>query len=314
MLTHGNRSASCEALRLAWRWTAHDRLVLALPLFHVHGLGVGLHGTLLARRLGGAPPALRRRRGARRRARRTTRRSSSACPRCTPRLATSASGSPSSPGCASASRARRRCRPRCTTTLARPGRRPRPRALRHDRDDHERVEPLRRRAAGRAPSASRSPASRCGSTSRRARSCCAARTCSPATGAARRRPRAAFTDDGWFRTGDVGARRCRRLPAHRRSGQGADHLAVATTCTPARWRTCCSSTLRSRRSRWWGSRPTSGASWWSPSSCPRPTGTTPTPLLAFAAEHLAPYKRPRRVRYVDELPRNALGKVVRSLL
>ena len=32
---------------MAWRWTADDRLVLALPLFHVHGLGVGLHGTLL---------------------------------------------------------------------------------------------------------------------------------------------------------------------------------------------------------------------------------------------------------------------------
>ncbi len=47
MLTHGNTLASCEALRLAWRWTATDRLVLALPLFHVHGLGVGLHGTLL---------------------------------------------------------------------------------------------------------------------------------------------------------------------------------------------------------------------------------------------------------------------------
>ena len=39
---------------------------------------------------------------------------------------------------------------------------------------------------------------------------------------------------------------------------------------------------------------------------------TPTTLLAFAAEHLAPYKRPRRVRYVDALPRNALGKVVRG--
>jgi malonyl-CoA/methylmalonyl-CoA synthetase len=33
---------------LAWRWTAADRLVLALPLFHAHGLCVGLHGTLLA--------------------------------------------------------------------------------------------------------------------------------------------------------------------------------------------------------------------------------------------------------------------------
>ena len=35
-------------------------------------------------------------------------------------------------------------------------------------------------------------------------------------------------------------------------------------------------------------------------------------LLAFAAEHLAAFKRPRIVRYVDALPRNALGKVVRS--
>jgi acyl-CoA synthetase (AMP-forming)/AMP-acid ligase II len=34
-------------LRLAWRWAPEDRLVLALPLFHIHGLGVGLHGTLL---------------------------------------------------------------------------------------------------------------------------------------------------------------------------------------------------------------------------------------------------------------------------
>ena len=47
MLTHGNTLASCEAIRLAWRWSADDRLVLALPLFHVHGLGIGLHGTLL---------------------------------------------------------------------------------------------------------------------------------------------------------------------------------------------------------------------------------------------------------------------------
>ena len=46
LLTHGNLLASAEAVRLAWRWTPEDRLVLALPLFHVHGLGVGLHGTL----------------------------------------------------------------------------------------------------------------------------------------------------------------------------------------------------------------------------------------------------------------------------
>jgi malonyl-CoA/methylmalonyl-CoA synthetase len=37
-------------------------------------------------------------------------------------------------------------------------------------------------------------------------------------------------------------------------------------------------------------------------------------LLAWAADRLAPYKRPREVRFVDALPRNALGKVVRSAL
>jgi len=37
-------------------------------------------------------------------------------------------------------------------------------------------------------------------------------------------------------------------------------------------------------------------------------------LLAWAADRLPPYKRPREVRLVDELPRNALGKVMRSRL
>ncbi len=46
-LTHGNLLASAEGLRIAWRWRPSDRLVLCLPLFHMHGMGVGLHGTLL---------------------------------------------------------------------------------------------------------------------------------------------------------------------------------------------------------------------------------------------------------------------------
>jgi len=37
-------------------------------------------------------------------------------------------------------------------------------------------------------------------------------------------------------------------------------------------------------------------------------------LMALAAAGLAPYKRPKRVRFVDELPRNALGKVLRNQL
>ncbi|HZU61601.1 MAG TPA: AMP-binding protein, partial [Solirubrobacteraceae bacterium] len=48
VLTHGNLLAGSQSVALAWRWSSEDRLVLALPLFHAHGLCVGLHGTLLA--------------------------------------------------------------------------------------------------------------------------------------------------------------------------------------------------------------------------------------------------------------------------
>jgi malonyl-CoA/methylmalonyl-CoA synthetase len=37
-------------------------------------------------------------------------------------------------------------------------------------------------------------------------------------------------------------------------------------------------------------------------------------LAEFCATSLAPYKRPRLVHIVDELPRNALGKVIRTEL
>ncbi len=43
MLTHGNFTANALNLIDAWRMTAEDRLLLSLPLFHVHGLGNGLH-------------------------------------------------------------------------------------------------------------------------------------------------------------------------------------------------------------------------------------------------------------------------------
>jgi acyl-CoA synthetase (AMP-forming)/AMP-acid ligase II len=47
-----------------------------------------------------------------------------------------------------------------------------------------------------------------------------------------------------------------------------------------------------------------------------PNGTAPTveELAAFTGSSLAPYKRPRLVRVVGSLPRNALGKVVRGEL
>ena len=46
--THASLLAGVSALLTAWDWTAEDRLVLCLPLFHVHGLCAGLFGTLTA--------------------------------------------------------------------------------------------------------------------------------------------------------------------------------------------------------------------------------------------------------------------------
>ena len=47
LLDHGNLLAQARGAIEAWRWTGADRLVHALPLFHLHGLGMGLHGSLL---------------------------------------------------------------------------------------------------------------------------------------------------------------------------------------------------------------------------------------------------------------------------
>jgi acyl-CoA synthetase (AMP-forming)/AMP-acid ligase II len=41
---------------------------------------------------------------------------------------------------------------------------------------------------------------------------------------------------------------------------------------------------------------------------------TPEELIAFTADRLADYKRPRQIAFVDELPRNATGKVVKREL
>ncbi|MGH7755297.1 MAG: class I adenylate-forming enzyme family protein, partial [Vulcanimicrobiaceae bacterium] len=46
MMSHGNLAAISANLATAWRWTAADTLLIALPLFHVHGLGAALNTTL----------------------------------------------------------------------------------------------------------------------------------------------------------------------------------------------------------------------------------------------------------------------------
>lgn len=46
MLTHDAILATIAGLHLAWAWSASDALLLTLPLFHTHGLFVGLHAAL----------------------------------------------------------------------------------------------------------------------------------------------------------------------------------------------------------------------------------------------------------------------------
>lgn len=47
MLTFEAVIANMRALTGLWTWSARDRLVLALPLFHVHGLCIGVHGAAI---------------------------------------------------------------------------------------------------------------------------------------------------------------------------------------------------------------------------------------------------------------------------
>ena len=49
MITHDNLVFNMEALRSTWRWTSDDVLLHVLPLFHFHGLGVALHGAINAK-------------------------------------------------------------------------------------------------------------------------------------------------------------------------------------------------------------------------------------------------------------------------
>ncbi|MEI8057636.1 MAG: AMP-binding protein [Actinomycetes bacterium] len=48
LLSRGNLLAGSQVLVSEWAWTSDDRLVHALPMFHMHGLGVGLNATFTA--------------------------------------------------------------------------------------------------------------------------------------------------------------------------------------------------------------------------------------------------------------------------
>jgi malonyl-CoA/methylmalonyl-CoA synthetase len=325
VLSHGNLLASVEALVLAWRWTAADRLVLALPLFHMHGLGVGLHGTLAA----GASAVLVPRftvdamldAAAEHRATlffgvptMYTRLVDSPRAGELRRLRLCVSGSAPLPAdlherfeAASGQRVLERYGMTETVMLVSnpyDGER-RPGTVGFPLPGVElRLSPERGEVLVRGPNV---------------------------FAGYRNRPEAtaeAFDGDGWFRTGDLGAfdadgylRLVGRAKELIISGgynvyprEVEDvlrlHPAVADAAVvgapDAEWGEVVTAWVELRN----GSRGDVGA----PVTASATAEVTAGELIAFVGEHLAAYKRPRHVHFVGDLPRNALGKVQKHLL
>ncbi len=310
MLSHGNVLASCEALRLAWRWTAADRLVLALPLFHVHGLGVGLHGTLLC---GGSAVLL---------------------PGFDPDVVLDAAREHDAtlffgvPTMYARLASTERVGEMAQLRLCVSGSAPLPAALHAELTARAGIHVLERygmtetimnvsnpydgeRRAGTVGFALPGVEVRLDESS--GEILLRGPNVFPGYWDREDATRDAFTVDGWFRSGDVGARdadgylrivgRAKELiisggyNVYPREVEDVllEHPAVAEVAVVG------------EPSDEWGELVVAVV-------VPATDAGDADALLAFAAEHLAPYKRPRRVRFVDELPRNALGKVVRGLL
>jgi malonyl-CoA/methylmalonyl-CoA synthetase len=309
VLSHGNLLAGAEAVRLAWRWSADDRLVLSLPMFHVHGLAVGLHGTLLA----GASAVLLPRFDA-----------DAVLDAVADHRATLFFGVPTMYARLAGSQ---RAEELGALRLCVSGSAPLPPALFERLAERSGQRVLERYGMSetlmnvsnphdgeRRPGTVGLPLpgvelrlSDEGEVLLRGPNVFSGYWRDPEASAA------AFDPDGWFPSGDLG--RLDERGYLRIEGRSKElvitggynvhpreveevlqaHPAVAevaVTGTP---------------SREWGEVVTA---WVVPAGRP----PTPEELLAFAAERLAPYKRPRLVRFLDALPRNALGKVQRHEL
>jgi malonyl-CoA/methylmalonyl-CoA synthetase len=329
VLTHGNVLANSESLAVAWRWDADDCLVHALPIFHGHGLCVALYTTLLTGASAVLLPGFD---------------AASVLDACASYGASLFFGVPTMYHRMMASgRAGELARLRLTVS----GSAPLPAALHHRLADEAGTVVLERygmtetlmtlsnpydgdRRAGTVgfpfpgaeawvgdesppgddeqPPPTDEPPAPDGTAEIRVRG--------PTVFAGYwERPAATverFAGAGWLRTGDFGAVddgyvtiRGRRTEMVISGGfnvypaevedvlLGHPGVAeVAVTGTP---------------SDEWGEVVTA----WVVADTPAPDVGA---LLAFAAERLAPYKRPRLVRFVDSLPRNALGKVMRGRL
>jgi malonyl-CoA/methylmalonyl-CoA synthetase len=126
------------------------------------------------------------------------------------------------------------------------------------------------------------------------------------------RPEDAFTLDGWFRTGDLGeldedghlglVGRSKELIITGGFNVHPREVEEAITRFPG----VREAAVVGRPSPQWGEAVTAVVVTDGP--------VDPAAIRAFAAERLAAYKVPKAVEFVDELPRNSLGKVLRHEL
>jgi malonyl-CoA/methylmalonyl-CoA synthetase len=305
LLTHGNLLSSATAVNLAWRWAPDDVLLLTLPLFHLHGLGVGLNGSLCA----GAAIVLRPKFDVDDVADRCAAGVSMffGVPAMYQRLAASGRAS-----------ALRRLR------LSVSGSAPLPAALARAIAQGAGQLPLERYGMTETVMLTSNPydglrkpgtvgfpfpgvelrLSDSGEVEVRGPNVIAGYYQRPAATAE------AFTNDGWFRTGDLGQHdddgylslvgRSKDLiitggyNVHPREVEEAieSHPAVVEVA------------VIGRPSEKWGEEVTAVVV--------ASRAVQVEDLRAHAAGRLAPYKVPKRVEFIDELPRNALGKVIRG--
>ncbi|KAJ0393486.1 hypothetical protein P43SY_001247 [Pythium insidiosum] len=130
-----------------------------------------------------------------------------------------------------------------------------------------------------------------------------------------------FDADGWFKTGDIAQYSAERQSFRIRGRASADIIKTGgykisaldverVLLTHPQVRECAVFGLPDEK---WGQIVAVVLRSSAPSELPTPDAFSP-PLPAFAKQHLADYRVPRRYFLVDEIPKNAMGKVNKKAL